>query len=349
MKKSMKTVTAVILSVMMLAVMALSLVGCQQGSVDGGSKAAEETQSVSITDSRGVKIELDKPAEKIVCLLNSALNDLYMLGGADKVIGIDQWTYDNAVTYNVLSKIDDRIAKKEIPAIDSNVEKIISLNPDVVIIWAGNEDQIKALEEHDVKVVGIQVDSFDEVYTKLDMVAAVAGKKDRAAEIKEYTKNSLNGLNEKIATIKDSDKKSGIFVWGPSTLDLAGKTSTGSSLLDLCGLTNCAAKVDEEHFVAKLEDVIKWNPDAIMMWNIADLSEKDYLNSSQWKDVTAIKDQAVYEIPDEMTFYCDLWTVKYAYAAQLMAKNAYPELFKDVDMDSARNDMMMALYGKTAE
>ena len=120
-------------------------------------------------------------------------------------------------------------------------------------------------------------------------------------------------------------------------------------MLTLCGVTDCAKDVAEEHFVAKMEDVAQWNPDTILMWNIADFDPDGYLSDAQWANIAAIKNKAVYEIPDDMTFYCDMWTVKYIYAAQYYAKNVYPGLFKDVDMDSFRSDMMKQLYGKTAE
>lgn len=360
--KKVKSTIAAILAIIMIVSLSLSLTGCQKGEVKdqtaSPSAQASETAPTSsspspektgtvITDSRGKTIEIAYPVDSIVCLLNSALNDLYMLGAADKVVGIDEWTYSNEMTYNILSKIDTRIANKEIPAVDANVEKIISLDPDAVIIWANDTEKINALESHGIKVIGIQVNNFDDVFTKLRMVAQLVDKGDRAEEIINYTQDTLKSVSDTTDKLSDTDKKTGIFVWGGSKLDLAGSKSTGHSILELCGLTDSAAGIPEEHFVAKMEDVIQWNPDTIMMWNIADLDPQDYIDDTQWANVTAITDKAVYEIPDGMTFYCDMWTVKYIYAAQYFAKCAYPELFKDVDMDAFKDDMMTALYGKT--
>lgn len=349
--KRAKVRVSMLLAAALIASMCLGFAGCQKGEVSSSqtptASEAPSSAKISVTDSRGKTIEFDKPAEKIVCLLNSGLNDLYMLGAADRVVGIDEWTYKNEITYNVLSKIDDRIKNKEIPAVDSNMEKIISLNPDVVIIWANDTEKINTLESNGIKVVGIQVNNFDEVFTKLKTIAAVVGKEDRAEEIISYTKDTLKSISDKTSSLADKDKKTGIFVWGASKLDLAGNKSTGHSMLELCGVKDCAAEIAEEHFVAKMEDVIKWNPDTILMWNIADLDPQGYFDDSQWSDVTAIKNKDVYEIPDDMTFYCDMWTVKYIYAAQYFAKCVYPDLFSDVDMDSFRNSMMTELYGKT--
>ena len=150
MKKARKALSVLLAAALFLSLSA-GLAGCQKGQVAASaspdaSAAASADTKISVTDSRGKTVEFDNPAEKIVCLLNSGLNDLEMLGEADKVVGLDAWTYTNAVTYNVLSKLDSRIASKEIPAVDDNMEKIISLAPDVVIIWAQDNDKIATLE-----------------------------------------------------------------------------------------------------------------------------------------------------------------------------------------------------------
>lgn len=353
--KKLKNHIAVILAVAMITSLSFVLTGCQKGEVASTDNATVQNSSpeastpISITDSRGKTVEFDKPVEKIVCLLNSALNDLYMLGVGDKVVGIDKWTYTNEITYTILSKIDTRIANKEIPAVDSNVEAIIGLNPDVVIIWADDTEKIEALESHGIKVVGINVGNFDDVFTKIRTIAKIVDKEDRAEEIVAYAQNTLKSISDKTSKLSDADKKTGIFVWGDSKLDLAGNASTGHSMLELCGVKDCASEIAEEHFVGKMEDVIKWNPETILMWNIANLDPQNYFDDTQWATITAITNKDVYEIPNDMTFYCDMWTVKYIYAAQYFAKCVYSDLFTDVDMDAFRDTMMTELYGKTID
>ena len=75
------------LSVLLAAALFLSLsaglAGCQKGQVAASaSPNASADTKISVTDSRGKTVELDKPAEKIVCLLNSGLNDLEMISCA---------------------------------------------------------------------------------------------------------------------------------------------------------------------------------------------------------------------------------------------------------------------------
>lgn len=342
-KKCLSLILALCLSMALLA----GLAGCGAGG--GDAAAPTDAAAIRVTDSRGVTVELARPAERIVCLLNSGLNDLLMLGCGDRIVGIDEWTYTNDVTYRVLSQLDARIAAREIPAVDGNLEEIIRLQPDVVIIWAQDDEKISALESNGIPVVGIQVNSFDEVFDKMRMLAAVVGKEPRGEELIRWTQGVLDEIDAQVSTLDDADRKTGIFVWGASRLDLAGAASTGHSMLQLCGITDCAAGIDEEHFVARMEDVVQWDPASILMWNIADLDPQDYLDDSQWANITAIRERRVFEIPDDKTFYSDLWTVKYVYAVQYFAKCVYPDLFAGQDMDVFLADMMTTLYGKTAD
>lgn len=324
----------------MICIMAMLAVGCQKAKVENTSEPKGKT--VKVTDSRGKEVEVNYPAKKIVCLLNSGLNDLYMLGAKDQVIAIDKWTYDTKEVFDLTAQIDERVKNKSLPAIDKNIEEIVGMNPDVVVMWAGQKDDIKTLEDKGVKVIGIQVDNFDQVYTKMDILGKISGKEKRAAEIIDYTKKELENINNKLKSIDEAKKPSALFVWGPSKLDIAGSNSTGDSIIKMSGAKNSASDVKEEHIVGKMEQVVNWNPDSIIMWNIKDLNPEDYFKDSQWSNIKAVKNKKVVELPHP--FYCDLWTVKYVYSVNSIAKTLYPDLFKDIDLEKVKTDMLKKLY-----
>jgi len=340
-EKRRKKVKRIVSLILMLAMLCTLFAGCNKATVAGEKTEAQKT--VKVVDSRGVEVEVNYPAKKIVCLLNSGLNDLYMLGAKDQVIAIDQWTYTNESAYGFASQIDERVKNKTLPAIDKNIEDIVGMNPDVVVIWAGQEEDIKVLEDKGIKVVGIQADNFEDVYTKLDILGKISGKEDRAAEIAKYSKEQLKKVSDKVAKIDASKKLSSLFVWGPTKLDLAGNNSTGDSIIEMAGGKNAADAVGEEHFVAKMEDVVTWNPDSLIMWNLKDLDPQSYYDDEQWANIKATENKQVFELPN--AFYCDLWTIKYVYSVEFLAKSLYPETFSDLDIEKSKNEMLKFLYG----
>ncbi|SHH91970.1 ABC transporter substrate-binding protein [Clostridium grantii] len=134
-----------------------------------------------------------------------------MLGAKDQVIAIDKWTYDNKKVYEFTLQIDERVKNKTLPAIDKNIEDIVGMKPDVVVMWAGQKDDIKTLEDKGVKVIGIQVDNFEQVYTKMDILGKISGKEKRADEIINYTKKELENINNKLKNIDPIKKPSAMF------------------------------------------------------------------------------------------------------------------------------------------
>lgn len=331
------------LKILMAFVLILSMFsGCGKPKVEDQKTNASNSKTVKVVDSRGKEVEINYPAKKIVCLLNSGLNDLYMLGAKDQVIGIDEWTYNTKPVCEITSKIDSRLKDKSLPAVDKNIEKIVGMNPDVVIIWSGNKDDIKALEDKGIKVVGIQVNNFKEITWKMELLGKISGKEKRAKEIIDYTNAEADKLKKVNDTIEDSKKLSAMFVWGPTKLDVAGNNSTGNSILTESGAKNSAASENQEHFVVPMEKVSTWNPDAIIMWNNDKLDDKDYYGDTQWANIKAVQNKKVFELPN--SFYCDLWTVKYIHSLKMVSKQLYPNKFKDMDLEKEKKDMLKYLY-----
>jgi iron complex transport system substrate-binding protein len=78
-----------------------------------------------------------------------------------------------------------------------------------------------------------------------------------------------------------------------------------------------------------MEKVLDWNPDIL----IIDFgSPADIYNDPKWKSIRAVKNRAVYKQPIGV-FIWDRPTAESAVLHPLwLAKTAYPDLFKDIDM-----------------
>ncbi len=342
----------------MLTLFILVAVGCGTTAVDEeqapeqapgqGSSAEDGEQSdgtatgIEVVDFRNERVELDRPAVRIACLLDSGLTILHMMGIVDEVVAVDKWTYDNKGALPYSSQLDPRLASEELPAITGNIEGLLELQPDIVIIWSGHED-IETLENSGLKVYGVQINSFDDIYKAVADLGKIAGREDRAAEINDYTRNEIEAVTELVAQVSDAEKPAGMFVWGPTLLNIAGKDSTGNDILHMAGGHNVAAEIDQEHTVANMEEAINWNPEVIMMWNSEEISPQTYYEDPQWQEIAAIKNEKVYMLPN--AFFCDLWTPKFQYSIKSAAKWLYPEIFAEMNLEQELDDMLEFLYG----
>lgn len=313
--------------------------GCRAG-VNNEVKKTEAV--IRVTDFRNQPVELTAPAERIACLLDSGLTILHMMDVVEEVVAIDKWTYDNSGALPYTSKLDSRIASGELPAVTGNIEALLSLQPDVVIIWSGHED-IETLENSGLKVYGVQINSFDDIYKAVEDLGKIVGREARAAEIIAYTRNELQNISNRISQVKNTERPSGVFVWGPTLLNIAGNDSTGNDIIIMAGGRNVAKEINQEHFVAKMEEVINWDPDVIVMWNSTQIGPQTYFGDPQWQSVAAIQNKKVYMLPS--AFYCDLWTPKFQYSIKATAKWLYPDIFNDMNLEQELVEMLETLYG----
>lgn len=298
---------------------------------------------ISVTDLRGKKINLAKPANRIVCLIESALSGLYMLGAGQRVVGVSTSVYQEGVV-NYYQKLDSRFRDKTLPTPGSwdfiNIEKVISLKPDLVIIWAHQEEAIRALEERNIPVFGVFIKSFEDVFQEIRALGALTGTEDRAVALVEYTRHELLLVKERVSVRNRPVPV--YFMWSQGELETSGRPSTVQELITLAGGENVAGSIDQEHAVVNMEKVLRWNPEAIIMWSDPRKGPKDILSNPVWKNIKAVRDSKVYQLPD--MFSCDLWTLKFEVAVKMIAKWLYPDLLQNMDLDAEKTKTFDELY-----
>ncbi len=159
-------------------------------------------------------ILLRQPAERIVCLIESALSGIYMLGAEARVVGISANVYQEE-TFRYYAAMDERIRSRSLPTPGNwdfiNIEKVVGLKPDLVIIWAHQEEAIRALEERGIPVFGIFIRSFEDVYQEMLALGDLTGKRERAVELVARTKEALGRGASRTAAVAPGETGAGLL------------------------------------------------------------------------------------------------------------------------------------------
>ncbi|MBM4145430.1 MAG: hypothetical protein FJ240_04025 [Nitrospira sp.] len=302
---------------------------------------------ITVTDFRGKTLTFSKPAQRIVCLIESALSGIYMLGAEKQVVGISANIYQGNV-YPYYAAMDQRIKNKTVPAPGNwdfvNIESVIALKPDVVIIWSKQTESIAALEERGLHVFGVFIEKKEDVYREIIELGKLTGKSQRAQELVEYTKKEIERFNKRVKAIPEEKRQRIYYMWAQGNLETSCGRSTVQDLIHLAGGKNVCGLIDNEHMVVNMEQIMAWNPDVIVMWYNEKKNPSDIINDEHWKLIRAVKERRVHEFPE--IFLCDLWTLKFTYAVKMVAKWTYPELFRDIDLEREKKTMLRMLYGK---
>jgi iron complex transport system substrate-binding protein len=301
---------------------------------------------ITVTDFRGKVLRADKPVRRIVCLIESALSGLYMLGEEKRVVGVFRNIYATPVFF-YYAAMDSRIKGKQLPAPGNwdfvNLESVVALKPDLVIIWAHQTESIAVLEERGIPVYGVFIKQREDVYREIQDLGLLTGRAARAQELIDYTQKELARFQNRVAAIPQKNRPGVYYMWAQGNLETSCGQSTVNDLIEQAGGRNVCASLPNEHVTVNLETVLSWNPDLIVMWNNEKKDPVDIIRDPQWKRVKAVQDQRVYEFPD--IFLCDLWTLKFLYAAKMTAKWTHPTLFRDIDLLKEKRQMLRFFYG----
>jgi iron complex transport system substrate-binding protein len=303
-------------------------------------------EEIRVTDFRGKEVRIKQPARRIVCLIESALTGLYMLGVENSVVGISTNIYQGNV-YPYYAAMDERIRLKKLPTPGNwdfvNIESVLALKPDLIIIWSKQSESISVLEERGVPVYGVFLNRKEDVYEEIKALGKLTGKEERADQIISYSKEELSRLGGRVQKIQPGKWPRVYYMWAQGPLETSCGGSIVDNLISLSGGRNVCGAIDQEHSVVNLEKVLSWNPEVIVMWYNERKDPADLLKDPQWRTVKAVRDGRVHEFPE--VFLCDLWTLKFQYAMKMVAKWCHPSLFGDLDLGKDKIRMLEYLYG----
>lgn len=201
-------------SLLLASVMlAASAAGCSQSAEKTAepktdTEQNQEDQAVQIvTDSIGREVEIPNPVTKAVVANAYNTEIINAIDALDCVIGVDYNIYQDKESWKNRFTEDMVIGKSQK---DLNYEKIIELNPEVLILTGnGTYEEAEAqLEPFGIKVVVCDAYYTDQFEKSCDLLGQIFGKQENADGLKHYFMDKLDYINEQL---KNVDKKTVYF------------------------------------------------------------------------------------------------------------------------------------------
>jgi iron complex transport system substrate-binding protein len=289
---------------------------------DQGTKT-EQTKAafpVTIQDASDQEVVIESKPEKIVSLMPSNTEIAFALGLGDEIVGVND--YDNYP--------EEALNKEKIGGMEFNVEKIISLQPDVVLAHKSNAESAAAglqqLRDAGIKVLVVNdAKNFAEVYDSIEMVGKATGKTGEAETIIKDMKVKFEEVKKKAATIKDEDKKQVYVEVSPSPdIVSVGKGTFMDEMLTLINAENVVTeegwpKIDQEAIIASNPDVIITTYGFYVEDPIAEVTNRD-----AWKDLDAVKNKQIVDVNSDTVTRSGPRLVE---GVEELAKAVYPDTF----------------------
>ena len=313
---------------------------------------------VEITDVVGNNVKVDVPAKRIA--IGNYYTEFLAVGGPkafDNVAGFTKaiWTEWNANSWKAYVKAMPELDKiADIGEADgsiASVEKIIALNPDVLILaknqYSQLKDNLQAVKNANIPVLVVDYHSGDFHRLSTEIFGKVTDNEQRAKNIMDEYEGKLNYIKAKTKNIK---KKATAYVeYGYNGAKDNGSTYSHfmwGDLIDKAGADNIANGLVKHHGAINPETVLVKNPDIIiiagreaevkkgetMIMGI-DIAFKDanerlktFKERIGWNDLDAVKNGNLFGgYHGMLRNLSDIFMVEY------IAKAAYPDIFKDLD------------------
>lgn len=307
--------------------LALTLGACQDDSAE--TPATEETPEetatdtsgdtpYTVTDDRGEDIEFEQAPETIVSLIPSNTEIVFALGAGEQLVGVTD--FDN---YPEAAQDIERVSD----SVEFNAEKIIQLDPDVVLAYSTGEapPALSQLEDADIPVFVIQsATSFDEVYGDIEQIASVLAKEDQGAEVIEGIQTQIEDVQERLAAV-DEQKEVYVEISPSPEIYTTGKSTFMQEILDHANVTNVFEDLEGWPNISE-EEVITRDPEIILTTvsyvedAVGDIEARD-----SWSAVEAIENGEVHFIDSDITSRPG---PRIGEAVQLVAETVYPELME---------------------
>jgi iron complex transport system substrate-binding protein len=263
-----KKISIICSIIMIISVLLTSCGGTTSTSTSTGTTTSTSTSTTStatptttpapvvINDQMGRTVTLTTTTpQRIVSLSPSTTEILFALGLNDRIAGVT-----NYCNYPPEAKEKPSVGDYTAP----NMEKLISLDPDLILVTEEQEDDVlPQLVSKGLTVIGIKPGSVSEVFDSINIIGAATGKTKEANDMVKDLKDRIQRVTAKTANLPESSKPKVFYIIWNDPLWTVGSNTFHDELIAMAGGVNITHDLSG-YVDITLETVIAKNPDIII-------------------------------------------------------------------------------------
>lgn len=318
-----------IIAILLVFVSTIFMFGCA-GKVPESQKdtikgAAEDT--VTITDSVGIEIEVPKNCNKIICVWPSGTQLLITLGMGDLLIGVS----DDSKNQSWAIEMYPRLSEITSCSNEESAESIIGMNADIVLT---TESEIAAdWRSKGIPAVTFSYYSVDEMKETINTLSKFVPDQyaEKCTSYIEYLENNItkvkDALSGKISTMDNlyyihGNNNKGLYkTAGSGTMNEAWASAAFVNFATGKLLTSSETVVDAEAILAEDPTVI------VIGGKYQHRLASELKNTEEWSNISAVQNNRIYTVPYGISPF-DRFGAEFALMIPWVATTVYPDLYK---------------------
>jgi iron complex transport system substrate-binding protein len=240
---------------------------------------------VTVKDALGRDVTIAAEPKRIISVAPSNTELLFAIGKGDSLVGRSDFC-------------DYPAAAASIESVGGffppNYEKIVSLQPDLVLLIGGSDEaRDKLTNEFKLTTFVVDPQNIEELYVGLKALGVVVNAQAKAAEVTAQMQAGFKEITDKVA--KASTKPKVFYEVWHDPLMTAGTNTFIDDLIRMAGGTNTGAAV-KGWSTFSLEQLAAANPDVIVTGAVDRVDQiKD---QPSWQGFSAVKEGRVIVVED---------------------------------------------------
>ena len=314
----------IFLAMLLLATLLFTGCGPQELAKDEGKGETLYT----VKDATGTELRFSKKPQRIVSLNVSTDEILLDLldGETQRLAALSRLADDEGIC-----GAGDKVKQVKGRAESTNLEAVLSYQPDLVIIPDYSMEPVRGLRSAGMKVYVCHTpNDMQGILQFIREIGAAVGEKDRGVQMAEGLQKQLDATREKALKAAGGKQQKVLALSFTGPLGMKG---TFSDVCHYAGVRNALEGVDIPYQSNLSEEkMLELNPDLILTpsWDYSKKGDPDdfrrrILENPTYKDMNAVKNKQVFKIHDNYLYSTSQYTVK---AVEELAQLAYPEAFK---------------------
>jgi len=270
---------------------------------------------MTVKDPAGREVTIKAEPKAIVSLAPSITEILFALGLGDKVAGVTEFC-----NYPPEAQAKPKVGGYA----DVNIEKLLSLNPDLVLVSSIHMSQVlPELEKLGLTAAVIDAHDIPQVLESIMLVGKMAGKEKEAEALVAEMQKRIDA----VARAVEGRKKPRVFWELSSDLWTVGPGSFVHDIIVRAGGENIAT--GQPYLQITSEAIISADPEVIILADHPYGEDAGTVSRRPgWDKITAVKEGRIIELTQEQVDIVSRPGPRVVDALELVAKILHPDAFR---------------------
>lgn len=236
----------------------------------------------NVTDHQGKSVTIAKRPERIVSIGPSNTEFLFALGAGDRVVAVDDFSDEPAAAK----------AKEKVGGVKPNVEKIVSLKADLVVSLRISDGSLERIAGQGIPVLVMDARGVGDIARTAVVLGTATGTD--GAKLARSIDEGIDAVRAKAGGVPKRRVFHEVDASDPTKLFTAGPGSFIHELIELVGGINIAAKTASPFPQFSPEEVIKSDPEIIVLGDAGyGVTVDQVLSRPGWSTITAVRTKRI--------------------------------------------------------